>query len=562
MAEKPSLLDRVMEPPPQASEAPAGGDALLEQVLAPPPPPTFGERLMQGITDPLYGGAQAMSHAFPGFAQSGLVRGLGNLLGMGEPNTPQQMDAKVARREADYQARRRGGGATGIDWVRMGGNVAGTLPLAVAGPAGSLPRAVAGGAMTGAISGALTPVTEGDFAEEKGKQVVFGTATGGLGGAAGHVLGRLLAPRPDPAVRTLREAGVDLTPGQAAGGIVKAMEDRATSIPIAGDIIRGAQRQSIESFNRAVANRVLEPLDETLPSNFPVGRDLVQEVEQRITDAYARAASKARPFGPDAQFAADIQREAQRFLTPSARQTFIRTLRDKVVSRLGQGPIDGETFKTVDSELGAMARPYLSAASPAERELGQAVQGVQKVLRDLIARQNPQAAPLFRRADAAFARFVRLQRAAGAQGSTGGVFSPQQFSNAVRASDNSVRKGAFARGDALMQDLSDAGRAVLPNSIPNSGTPERLMAAGTMLGGAGAAGMLPHLGVLSGVTGAVYSPLGRYLTTGLLAGARPAPIDAAGALLARSGGAVALPATGLLTPMLLPPIPKPPDEAR
>lgn len=570
MADDP-LLDLVLAPPQAPAGAPSA-DALLEQVLAPPPPPGVGERLLMGVTDPVQGGAQMLAHALPGGVvgavndatawvnRQPVIGPVTRALGM-VPATPQQLDQQTQRREADYQARRQAAGQTGTDWARMGGNVAGTLPLALAAPAGTLTRAALGGAMTGAASGALSPVTEGDFAQQKAQQVLSGGAVGAVTGPVGHALGRLVAPRPDPAVRTLREAGVDLTPGQAAGGALQALEDKATSIPIAGDIIRHAQRRSLESFNRAVANRVLEPLGETLPRNAPVGRELVQQVEDRISRAYAEAASRARPFGPDAQFAADIQQQAQRFLTPQARQTFVATLRDRVVSRLGQGPIDAATFKTVDSELGAMARPFLRAASPAEREIGQAVQGVQRVFRDLLARQNPQAAPLMRQADTAFARFVRMQGAAGAQGATEGVFSPAQFSAAVRGGDHTVRRGGYAAGRALMQDLSDAGRSVLPSKVPDSGTPGRLMGAATLLGGAGATGMLPHLGALSGVTGAVYSPLGRYLASGLLAGARPASVRAAGDLIARSGGAVALPMGGALMP-LLPTLPQPPDQAR
>jgi hypothetical protein len=40
---------------------------------------------------------------------------------------------------------------------------------------------------------------------------------GGGVGAAGGALGRPIAPRVDPNVRALRDAGVELTPGLAAG---------------------------------------------------------------------------------------------------------------------------------------------------------------------------------------------------------------------------------------------------------------------------------------------------------------------------------------------------------
>jgi hypothetical protein len=45
---------------------------------------------------------------------------------------------------------------------------------------------------------------------------------------------------------------------------------------------------------------------------------------------------------------------------------------------------------------------------------------------------------------------------------------------AVKKGDRSVRKGAFARGDALLQDWADDAAAILPNELPNSGTADRM----------------------------------------------------------------------------------------
>jgi len=51
-----------------------------------------------------------------------------------------------------------------------------------------------------------------------------------------------------------------------------------------------------------------------------------------------------------------------------------------------------------------------------------------------------------------------------------------QLQNAVKALDRSRDKAQFAGGTALMQDLSEAGKNVLSNKVPNSGTPERVAA--------------------------------------------------------------------------------------
>jgi hypothetical protein len=57
------------------------------------------------------------------------------------------------------------------------------------------------------------------------------------------------------------------------------------------------------------------------------------------------------------------------------------------------------------------------------------------------------------------------------------TFTAAQLQNAVRALDPSKQKKAFAKGEALMQDLSGPAKDVLSNRVPNSGTPDRALLA-------------------------------------------------------------------------------------
>jgi hypothetical protein len=75
------------------------------------------------------------------------------------------------------------------------------------------------------------------------------------------------------------------------------------------------------------------------------------------------------------------------------------------------------------------------------------------------------------------------------------TFTAAQLQNAVRALDPSKHKKAFAKGEALMQDLSGPAKNVLTNRVPNSGTTDRaLMAyllANPIKGTIGAAASIP-----------------------------------------------------------------------
>jgi len=79
----------------------------------------------------------------------------------------------------------------------------------------------------------------------------------------------------------------------------------------------------------------------------------------------------------------------------------------------------------------------------------------------------------------------------------------------VRAGDQTTRRRGYAAGNALGQDLADAGRAVLPSKIPDSGTAGRgfiglALGGGSALAG-GPLGMLATAGGLKAAA-QLYTP--------------------------------------------------------
>jgi hypothetical protein len=499
---------------------------------------------MQGATDPLYGAAQLASHALSGVEQSAPIQWLGRQLGM-EANSPEQIDAKVRQREADYQAERQAGGETGADYWRMGGNAAAAIPAALAMPAGGT---ILGSALAGAAGGAVTaaaePVTQGDdYWKEKRQQATTGGMIGAATGPAGLLLGRAIAPRIAPNVRALAGEGVELTPGQIIGGATKRLEDAASSMPILGDQIKSAQRNSLETMNRAAANRGLAEIGGAVPAGTAAGREMAQETGQQISAAYDRAIAQARPFGPDQQFVQDLAGVAGRFVTPDRVPIFNNIMRNEVLSRMQGGVIDPGTYQTIQSELRRLGRRYSASQAPGDQELGEAVQAVEQSLQGLMARSNPHIADDLRAADRAFAMNVRVENAASREGAKEGVFAPHHLASAVRAGDSSARKSQYARGNALLQDLSDAAQSVLPSSVPDSGTPLRGFVNGLALlgtaGGAASVGINPWaIGAGAAAYGAYLPPVRRALQAALLA-QRPGAVTAAGEAIAGSGGLAA-----------------------
>lgn len=524
-------------------------------------PSTPGSRFRAGLVDYAHGGAQLLANAMP----QGVVDAVNNAtawvnrqpvigpvtqaLGM-TPATPQQLNEQVRQREAEQEAAYRAElqqpeGALPANWARIGGRI---IPGVAAALATRNPQTLTGaigqGAVMGAGQGAMEPVAapEGEYWGQVGQNAGLGAITGGAGGGAGYAVGRLVsgAQNARAGARELHEAGVRMTPGQIAGGAMQRMEDRLASVPFVGDQIRDAQRNSVISLNRATANRVLEPLRETVPDSVPVGRALLSEVDDRISAAYQRVLPRVQSFGPDAQFAQDLISAGQHAITPESQQAYTSIMRNGITPR-ASATLDGETWKQIDTQLGFHIREYMGSQNPIHRETARALQHTQLAFRELLERTNPTVAPEVHAANSAFARFIRMESAGGGQGAREGVFSGPQLSAAVRQADRTNRHNAFARGDALLQDLGDAASTVLPSTVPNSGTPERLMLAGLLnpagaFAGAGAAGYLsPGAAALgAGAYGAYSGPGSRAIQAAILA-QRPGSVQAVGRALARGG---------------------------
>src|SRR5690606_10323248 len=158
----------------------------------------------------------------------------------------------------------------------------------------------------------------------------------------------------------------------------------------------------------------------------------------------------------DPQFDAAIQniRQMGSALVPDRQKQLETILKEQLTDKLTPAAtLSGESFKTVESQLKSTAREFLKAQDFDQRQIGSALNAVVGELRDLAARNSPDAASALKKADSAYAMLLRIERAASMQGAPSGVFSPSQLGNAVRSMDGSLRKVDIAQGEGLMQDL-------------------------------------------------------------------------------------------------------------
>lgn len=437
------------------------------------------------------------------------------------------VDRLNAEGQAEYAA---ANPEAGMDIPRVLGNAAAAAPVAMAVPGATAPSLAArttSGVVGGALTGVLQPAdpTKPDYWSQKKEQAVYGAVGGGIAPAIAGSAARVISPNISPEVQSLRRQGAQLTPGQTMGGTYNRVEEGLQSIPLVGDVVKGARTRALESLNRTTINRALEPIGQRLPNNIPIGRQAVDHAHRTISDAYDTLLPQLR-VRADPQLVGNLQSiiANSQHLEPGLADTFANILRTKLFSRFSpNGGMTGNDFKIIESELGRLAKNYASSADAGQRELGGALRQVQAEVRDLLVRSNPNHAQSLNNINTSWANLIRIEDAAGRTGNQQGVFTPAQLGAAVRKADPSIRKGAYARGNAMMQDLSDQAQSVLGNKVPDSGTPFRSMVGlGTLGGGAY---LEPSVGLPmaagAGLLSAAYTRPGNWLINHLLA-TRPA----------------------------------------
>lgn len=343
------------------------------------------------------------------------------------------------------------------------------------------------GAGQGALMGA-GQAEEGKRLEGAKTGAEFGAAGGTIGAGIGETAASALAPKFDKAVELLKDAGVKLTPGQLAKNSVDAFkraEDFFKGTPLVGSMVRGGITQSLESFNKAVINKSLDVIGERLPSNLNAGREAIAHAEKAIGSRYDKLLPKLS-FTLDNDFVTALNDFESNVVNklPEAEKKHFGSLWDSVFEpRLDQNlSMTGKTFKDVESELSYQGRAYARSPDPSHKEFAKAVNEFRGVLRENLARMNPKYAAELNKINTAWAMFSRAQGASIRRTKSQGVFSPNDLVQDIKSSST---KGAFARGDGLLQDLAEAGNEVLPTNVPDSGTVERGLWA-TLLGGGAA----------------------------------------------------------------------------
>ena len=394
----------------------------------------------------------------------------------------------------------------------LAGEISGGVMAALTGEAGLARLGMASGLGRGAVADTVAGAANGAGAADDGNRLT-GAAQGGLGaavGSAGGTLamrgaGRALNPS-GGRLADLYAEGVRPTPGQrfaesgVVGRAINATEEALQSVPIVGAAISGARQESRDQFQVGAFNQALREIGEELPAGMKPGTDPHKYAQEAFSRIYDEARSGMRVVA-DEQLANELSELGPDIATlgPAAQNKLKAIMANTI-----KDDLSGDTYKRTMSDLGKHIARLSKSAMGEEQQLAEVLTGIRASLDNAARRHSdPEAVALLDKADAGYAKLVRIEEAAARRGGEAGTFTPNNFDSSVQKTSGGVRSKAYLRGDAQMQDYANQGKT-LSDKMANSGTTDRALAATTVAGGA--AYVEPTtLGILASI-GAAYAP--------------------------------------------------------
>ena len=355
-----------------------------------------------------------------------------------------------------------------------------------------------GGALSGALFGSGAAKEKEDMFGDAAKNALIGGVTGGaLSG-----IGSVIAPKLQKGARKLMDDGVELTPGQAIGGGLDKIEQRAGSFMPGVNKARG---RAMKKWNENVIDDVIKPL------GIKVGRNADDDITSMVKKGQEALSKSYDDVLPMISMKADDvfndslnQISKKQIMGGDASRKAARELK-KIQGFFRGNKVSGQSIKEAQSYIGDRIQAYAGTTNADDKAVLSILEDTLDAVMDTVERQNPKYAEKLRTINKAYAKFIRVE---GASAKLNGaeMFTPKQFGQAVKAADKSKRKRAVSAGNALMQDIGDNAQ-ILGQTVPDSGTAGNLITNSLLLGG-GSFLITPWMAAIPGFSAMMYSKAG------------------------------------------------------
>jgi len=320
------------------------------------------------------------------------------------------------------------------------------------------PRVASGlvGTVGGGTTAALQPTEPGlygpEFSEEKAKQAGWGALTGGT-------LGTVFGSPVSQEIERLRKAGItNLTPGMLSQAMRNVEDFTQKYLPFVSGKVGQAEANALESFNRAAAQTVLNPLGVRVPSDKKPGYELNKFVKDQIGKSYSAIEDKIHlPFTPKEE---DLIRNEMARLTRDMSQKSAKLFIDETMASLKNAVtsigIPGKNFREMESTLGTKAMDYVSSKDAVDRSAGRAIFQFQDFMRQQLRDANPAVSKELTAIHTAFKNSLPYKKATTYSEAIEGVINPGMLRRSAKNLEGM---------DVPVRDLADAAVKVMGKKV-------------------------------------------------------------------------------------------------
>jgi len=356
------------------------------------------------------------------------------------------------------------------------GEVAKATPLMMIPGAGT----VAGGAVIGGALGALQPTLPN---ENSAFNIGAGAVLGGTGQGIANFAGKVAQPFESflsetgkKAIKILEDAGIPLDAAQKTGSsFLSSVKGHLSDNPITQD----AQAQFIsgqqKAYNRAIAKTIGEDVDAITP-------DIIAKAKERLGNNYDDIASRTNiDLKHATQPINDLYKEAKKILNPTQLSTLDRNIEDIVnKGRANGNQLDFKQYQNVKKTLDRLGSSSDTDLANYAKDLNDVLK--QSLTKSVEASGNTTDAELLKQTNKQYGNMKKIEDII--LKNPEGDVSPSLLLNSLATKS---KRNVFFGNNKELSDLASAGKLILSDKVPNSGTARRLLTA-ALPGAVGAAG--------------------------------------------------------------------------
>ena len=370
------------------------------------------------------------------------------------------------------------------------------------------------GFVAGGAYGSGNALETEDIVGDTVKQGALGSAFSGTL----NTVGKVAAPRIAEATKTMMNKGVDLTYGSVFPALNKFEQ-------YAGNIIPGIHtaRQKVQAqWNRSIAEDVLAPLGEKVPSKLTSNNTIANFIRETVDKSY-KTAYKGLNLSASKELVNDLNTMVSKSMLRGPALKALQKEVKQTIALIKQGRgntgLNGQRVKDLFKHLGKKQKAYAKSTDVNTSPLFDETKDIVQIIKNNLKLQNGAKAQKLFDTDAAYGKVVAFEGATAKaikNKDQVGVFNPNQLIDAANEGVNKTSRrinNATLRNDVI-KDATKAKDLNLEASVGNSGTGGASLVAAVGTGFASPASIVPLVGMAMAYRPGVLKLFNKYVQGG------------------------------------------------